>query len=906
MYYPQSSSGIPTELGRLPVNFRRRKERDKVSEVWKTFYISPVEPNAVVCRLCSVTLSYVGGSTSGMRNHLQNKHRHVIPKAFSSTSSPGNSESSSRKSGEPVNNALLSPRFLAENIPIPSISPPPQPSQLNHSSSCFPATSTQNNSSSSPTCLSPPYPYPGNGENNSVLISSRLAREVAVMCATDLLSPALVNGKGFHRIFRLLSGGAQTSDLSNLTEQSVRSAMKDLQFSLRLKIQRQLSSCARIPSGEYKKDVAPKRRPVSIILCPWTFIDASSNNELWDFDGNPPVIQSMQYVDVRAQFLGDDWQPESRLLGTLPLPPPYAAISKQEFDAAAEKLTAALRRLILTTYELTDSQIVACVFPKCPMLDACVAPFGWSSVPCVSHILDNVVEHAFDSSPNAATDDSNASDSGSHSNNKIHTVKDLIRIGIDLWKSEKMPKSGKHGDPCEEMEYHPSAGVDGLLDNVHRLGEYELNKSVFNLKRGAWRVWCHLIERLSELTETEIQDKRFHEWKRNVISILPTVMRLGTAWEAFCTSSNATSISDDIPLLSCALPILCSLPFCPSSEDSGNGDDVGDAHKSSSEKGSAVGDESVRSTKRDGDVEEDCVESESIGLVVRQKLKVSFDSAVNLVKSEELRGSALLMALSAFVDPRHKALLFLSSSQREEVQQEVLRLMSAEECQVNVESKSNGEPSSKSGETRKRTSSLGSVSSSFQKRSKLEDLLHGVFGYSTAPDFTDISHEIEHYIGEPIAPLSQIPGAWWRQRESKYPRLSQMARRLLTIPASVSTGRGGMSTLHLSPEDITLVLFLHSNLTPSDLEEMGFEVESEDEGWRKHPRGGKEEEGERDEGMDMKEDSTRVDDYDDAARVIDDENFYEMEPENHVIKVSREGWNGNLHLVQNPQTTSNK
>ncbi|XP_046386351.1 uncharacterized protein LOC124156081 isoform X2 [Ischnura elegans] len=883
MYYPQSSSGIPTELGRLPVNFRRRKERDKVSEVWKTFYISPVEPNAVVCRLCSVTLSYVGGSTSGMRNHLQNKHRHVIPKAFSSTSSPGNSESS-RKSGEQSNSALLSPRFLGESHPIPSISPPPQSSQVNLSSSCFPATSTQNNSSSSPTCLSPPSPYTGSGENNSTLISSRLAREVAVMCATDLLSPSLVNGKGIHRIFRLLSGGSQPSDLSNLTEQSVRSAMKDLQFSLRLKIQRQLSSCARIPSGEYKKDGAPKRRPVSLILCPWTYIDASASNEWCYLDGNPPEIQSTQYVDVRAQFLGDDWQPESRLLGTLPLPATYAAASRQEFDSAVEKLTAAFRHLILTTYELTDMQIVACVFPKCPVLDACMAPFGWPCVPCVSHILDHVAENAFGSSSAAATGDLSAGVGSSHVKNRMGCVQDLIRIGIDLWKSEKMPKFGKHSDPCLEVENHSSPGMDGLLDNIHRLGEQELNKSVFNLKKGTWRVWCQLIERLSELTDSEIQDLRFPEWKRNVISILPTVMRLGTAWAAFSSSSGSgINVSDDIPLLSCALPILCSLPFCPSSEDSGNGDD--DSHKPSMEKASAAVDESGRSTRREDDSTDELAETDSVGSVLRQKLKASLDAAVNLVKSEELKGSALLMALAAFVDPRHKALLFLSSAQREEVQQEVLRLMSAEECQVNVESKSSRESSSKSGEGRKRTSSLGSVSSSFQKRSKLEDLLHGVFGYSTAPDFTDISHEIEHYIGEPIAPLSQIPGAWWRQRESKYPRLSQLARRLLTIPASVSTGRGGMSTFHLSMEDITLVLFLHSNLTQSDLEEMGFEVEGEEEGWRKHPRGGEEEEGERDEGMDMKEDSTRTEDYDESGRVIDDDHFYVMEPENHVIKV---------------------
>ncbi|KAG8236113.1 hypothetical protein J437_LFUL000476 [Ladona fulva] len=886
MYYPQSSSGMPTEQGRYPINLRRRKERDKVSEVWKTFYVSPVEPNAVVCRLCSVTLSYVGGSTSGMRNHLQNKHRHIIPKAFSSSTAGGSS--SSRRTGESVINPLSNIRYSSENHPVPSISPIPVQSQFNHSASCFPATSTQNNSSSSPTCLSPPSPYTGNGESNTGLVSSRLAREVAVMCATDLLSPQLVDGKGFHRIFRLLSGNSQSADLSSITSQSVRSAMKDLQFSLRLKIQRQLSTCARTPSGEYKKDVVPKRRPVSLILCPWTQINAPASNEFWEGEAASPVVQCSGYVDVRAQFLGDDWHPESRLLGTLPNPSLSNTASQQDLKSSAEALSVAIQHLITTTYELNDAQIVACVYPKCPLLDACVKSFGWSSVPCVAHILDKVVENAFDSSCDLNILTSNAPDnrtgnSCSSTNTKIATaakltaeansskfknkfgkVKDIVVYGVDLWKIEKKSKQGKADPPQESDISFISPFGDGILENIHWLNDSDLHNTLFTQRRGRWRVWCRFLENLNELSSANSRDSGFMDWKKNLASLLPTVVRLGTAWEAL--SSGGPSISDDIPLLSCALPILCSLPYCPSLGEFGNecgNESLASHEETASASNESTGEVSIRSA--DLKQKEHDSECDTAGTSVRQKLKVSLESVLNIEKSEELKGAALLMALASFV------------------QQEVLRQMSMEECVANAENKSNKE-SPKGGESHKRPSSMGNMNSSFCKRSKLEDLLHGVFGYSTAPDITDISHEIEHYIGEPIAPLSQVPGIWWRQRESKYPRLSQMARRLLTIPASVSTGRGSTSTLHLPPEDITTILFLHSNLTVSDLEEMGFEVDGEEDGWRKHQKGDEEDDG-RDDTMDMREDEAK--DYDESGRVVDEEHFFELETvcrEPHMIK----------------------
>ena len=126
---------------------------------------------------------------------------------------------------------------------------------------------------------------------------------------------------------------------------------------------------------------------------------------------------------------------------------------------------------------------------------------------------------------------------------------------------------------------------------------------------------------------------------------------------------------------------------------------------------------------------------------------------------------------------------------------------------------------------------LPAAQESPRKKAKVDSALAVLFG----TNILDVTHneqavppskeqsvrlELQGYGQESPIPVTEIPLEWWASWQSKYPKLSTLARRMLAVPGtSVPTERifsaaGATVTARqssLSPDNVDKLLFLHKN-----------------------------------------------------------------------------------------------
>ena len=155
--------------------------------------------------------------------------------------------------------------------------------------------------------------------------------------------------------------------------------------------------------------------------------------------------------------------------------------------------------------------------------------------------------------------------------------------------------------------------------------------------------------------------------------------------------------------------------------------------------------------------------------------------------------------IAVFLWPNFRTLKMLSSSERNQVHTEVRSLM---------ESRLGGCPSS-SATGANQSNNKHPVQTAFEPSIK-----------KARTDFADweedagdllVQDEIDRYVGAMLAPCDEASLLnWWRDHQSEFPRLAQLAKWILSIPASVtSLEKYKLNTSQKMDEEL---LFLHCNL----------------------------------------------------------------------------------------------
>ena len=91
---------------------------------------------------------------------------------------------------------------------------------------------------------------------------------------------------------------------------------------------------------------------------------------------------------------------------------------------------------------------------------------------------------------------------------------------------------------------------------------------------------------------------------------------------------------------------------------------------------------------------------------------------------------------------------------------------------------------------------------------------------NTVP-FSFLAAELEGYMNMPNIERNEHPFIWWKQQESSFPRISQLAKQYLSMPASNVCSERLFSEAgnifeekrsRLLPRNGEILLFLHHNL----------------------------------------------------------------------------------------------
>lgn len=187
-----------------------------------------------------------------------------------------------------------------------------------------------------------------------------------------------------------------------------------------------------------------------------------------------------------------------------------------------------------------------------------------------------------------------------------------------------------------------------------------------------------------------------------------------------------------------------------------------------------------------------------------------------------------MLCLCSAVDPRFKALPFLSTSDREycerQLQREIID-MELDEANELQSDEGMGSVVASSSNTLQEHDPV--VCSSSTKTSKLENVLdmtlYENMASAKAVDSSlkaRVEAELAAFKLMPVIPMSESPIEWWKLNFSRFPRIGMLSKRLLTIPGSsvpserVFSAAGELISAkrnRLNPENVNMLLFLHEN-----------------------------------------------------------------------------------------------
>ena len=194
-----------------------------------------------------------------------------------------------------------------------------------------------------------------------------------------------------------------------------------------------------------------------------------------------------------------------------------------------------------------------------------------------------------------------------------------------------------------------------------------------------------------------------------------------------------------------------------------------------------------------------------------------------------------IICVSAFLDPRYKALKFVTDAQRQSIYDATIAMLTqfhgdsakptkrleSRDCDRNGVSATNGNHDMRDSEE-SGSSSKGSKSPS---TSRLSGFLMRVLGKKMEIDSsTETAVELQHYLTHQIPSISTDPLAWWQSNSSKYPSLSVVAMKFLGVAANSSRAEYVFSKLGpqydrarcaLENDYVDKLLFLNKTFTAS-------------------------------------------------------------------------------------------
>ena len=168
----------------------------------------------------------------------------------------------------------------------------------------------------------------------------------------------------------------------------------------------------------------------------------------------------------------------------------------------------------------------------------------------------------------------------------------------------------------------------------------------------------------------------------------------------------------------------------------------------------------------------------------------------------------LLLSKAAFLDPRLKALPFLSSSELKEVTESIE--YDAMHYTGSTEVPSESEPPAKK---KKGEHQLFQIIDDIMNSDMIDDQQPVIMNHQKA------HAEVSQYSSEPST--TNDPLEWWRANSFRYPLLSHLAKKYLSIPATsvpserVFSTAGNIVTKKracLDPSTVNMLVFLAENL----------------------------------------------------------------------------------------------
>ena len=153
-----------------------------------------------------------------------------------------------------------------------------------------------------------------------------------------------------------------------------------------------------------------------------------------------------------------------------------------------------------------------------------------------------------------------------------------------------------------------------------------------------------------------------------------------------------------------------------------------------------------------------------------------------------------ILVIGALVDPRFKQFKFIDDEIKEAVKEEVIRRM---------EPKNHGD--------------FDNAEESVSKRQKITALDY-LLGPEDILSTLTLSQELEAYLAESTSLRSVSPQSWWESNYARFPLLSEVARSILTVPATstpserMSSNAGNILTQQqssLKPSNVNSIIFLN-------------------------------------------------------------------------------------------------